>query len=112
MLVSIWLVHPFREGNTRTCTTFLWEYLLERGVYFNSELFRLNPKFVRNALVVYVYGQCEPLERIMKDALEENLKKQNLEIIFDDHINDAKETYKITKKEYEVFKEKYRIQKK
>lgn len=48
----------------------------------------------------------------MKDALEENLKKQNLEIIFDDHINDAKETYKITKKEYEVFKEKYRIQKK
>lgn len=112
LLVSIWLVHPFREGNTRTCTTFLWEYLLERGVYFNSELFRLNPKFVRNALVVYVYGQCEPLERIMKDALEENLKKQNLEIIFDDHINDAKETYKITKKEYEVFKEKYRIQKK
>lgn len=45
-LVELWSIHPFREGNTRTCVTFLWHYLQARNIEFHIELIRNNPMYV------------------------------------------------------------------
>lgn len=37
-LLSLWSIHPFREGNTRTCITFLWHYLKGKGIDFQVAL--------------------------------------------------------------------------
>lgn len=47
----IWQVHPFQEGNTRTTTVFIQKYLISRGFNINSELFKDNALYFRNALV-------------------------------------------------------------
>ena len=41
-LLKLWSIHPFREGNTRTCITFIWHYLKGRGIEFKVELLRDN----------------------------------------------------------------------
>lgn len=48
---NAWQVHPFREGNTRTIATFLILYLRNIGIGINSEPFKDNALFFRNALV-------------------------------------------------------------
>ena len=35
-LLALWSIHPFREGNIRTCITFLWHYLKGKGVDFHG----------------------------------------------------------------------------
>lgn len=42
-LLELWSIHPFREGNTRTCITFLWHYLRGKGINFQVSLLRNNP---------------------------------------------------------------------
>ncbi len=44
-LLELWSIHPFREGNTRTCVTFLWNYLNAQNVDFRVELLRNNPMY-------------------------------------------------------------------
>lgn len=48
---SIWQVHPFREGNTRTVAVFMVQYLNDLGFQVSDELFEENALFFRNALV-------------------------------------------------------------
>jgi len=48
---SIWQVHPFREGNTRTTIVFIIKYLKKLGYNINYSLFKNNSKYFRNALV-------------------------------------------------------------
>lgn len=54
---SIWQVHPFAEGNTRTTAVFLEKYMLSLG-YSNvaDTLFKDNSIYFRNALVVSNYS--------------------------------------------------------
>lgn len=47
----IWQTHPFREGNTRTITTFLLKYLHFLGVNINNGPFKIHAKWFRDALV-------------------------------------------------------------
>ena len=63
-LLALWSIHPFREGNTRTCITFLWHYLKGKGIDFQVALLRNNPMYVRDALVMANYDQKEYLRRI------------------------------------------------
>ena len=58
-LLELWSIHPFREGNTRTCITFLWHYLKGRGVNFKVALLRNSPMYVRDSLVMANYDQKE-----------------------------------------------------
>lgn len=53
VLVSLWKVHPFREGNTRTCLVFLRTFLYSYGIDFSSKLFKNEGtyKYTRDALV-------------------------------------------------------------
>lgn len=48
---SIWQVHPFMEGNTRTTAVFIERYLNSVGFHVNNELFEQKAKYFRNALV-------------------------------------------------------------
>ena len=63
-LLELLNIHPFREGNTRTCITFLWHYLKGKGVDFQVALLRNNPMYVRDSLVMANYDQKEYLRRI------------------------------------------------
>ena len=48
---SIWQVHPFREGNTRTTTLFIEKYLISLGYNVDNSLFKDKSVYFRNALV-------------------------------------------------------------
>lgn len=48
---SIWQIHPFREGNTRTVALFIEKYLISLGYSVNNEMFKDKSVYFRNALV-------------------------------------------------------------
>lgn len=48
---SIWQVHPFREGNTRTTAVFIEKYLISLGYNVDNTLFKEKSVYFRNALV-------------------------------------------------------------
>ncbi len=48
---SIWQVHPFREGNTRTTALFIEKYLINLGYNVDNALFKDKSVYFRNALV-------------------------------------------------------------
>ena len=95
---TIWHIHPFREGNTRTVVAFsvlLADYL---GIDLDYNLFVENASYVRNALVWCtqgIYSIYEYLERIYYDAASikqgEISKNQNYEFVGEYKISDYKE---------------------
>lgn len=106
-LVELWSIHPFREGNTRTCVTFLWHYLQAHNIEFHIELIRNNPMYVRDSLVMANYEQKEYLSRIITDAIlgiknaHESVKSNS----------ENKESYRIAKSDYDAFKAKFSVKK-
>ena len=48
---SIWQVHPFEEGNTRTTAVFIEKYLINLGYNVDNSLFKDKSVYFRNALV-------------------------------------------------------------
>jgi len=48
---TIWQAHPFREGNTRTISTFAIKYLRTMGVQIDNAPFQEHSKWFRDALV-------------------------------------------------------------
>lgn len=106
-LLTLWSIHPFREGNTRTCITFLWHYLKGKGVDFQVALLRNNPMYVRDSLVMANYDQKEYLRRIISDALQGEAQESEYSMSEEQ----AGEQYKIAKADYEAFREKYSIKK-
>ena len=53
---SIWQVHAFGEGNTRTTAVFIEKYLNSMGVNVNNDMFKNKSLYFRNALVRSNYG--------------------------------------------------------
>ena len=53
---SIWQVHPFGEGNTRTTAVFIEKYLNNMGFNINNDMFKEYSLYFRNALVRSNYG--------------------------------------------------------
>ena len=74
---SVWQIHAFGEGNTRTTAVFLIKYLRSFGFDVNNESFAKHSWFFRNALVRSQYENIpngihrtfEPLERFMNFAV-------------------------------------------
>ena len=106
-LLALWSIHPFREGNTRTCITFLWHYLKGKGINFQVALLRNNPMYVRDSLVMANYDRKEYLRKIISDALQGDV--QEPKYTMDEE--GTGEQYKIAKADYESFREKYSIKK-
>ena len=50
-MTDIWMVHPFREGNTRAIITFCCDFADKHGFSLDRELFKDNSVYVRRALV-------------------------------------------------------------
>ena len=48
---SIWQIHPFREGNTRTTAVFTMKWLQTFGFSVDNDVFKDNSWYFRNALV-------------------------------------------------------------
>ena len=48
---SIWQIHPFREGNTRTTAVFIEKYLVSLGYDVDNTMFKEKSVYYRNALV-------------------------------------------------------------
>lgn len=53
---SIWQIHPFGEGNTRTTAVFIEKYLNSLGFNVNNDMFKEHSLYFRNALVRSNYG--------------------------------------------------------
>lgn len=53
---SIWQVHSFGEGNTRTTAVFIEKYLHNMGFDVNNDMFKEHSLYFRNALVRSNYG--------------------------------------------------------
>ena len=76
-IADIWKIHPFREGNTRTTAVFAIKYLKELGYPVQSNMFKDNSWYFRNALVRASYENAaksvaktfEPLERFFQNLL-------------------------------------------
>ena len=62
---SIWQVHPFREGNTRTVATFSLLYLNSLGLSVDNTLFKEHSVHYRDALVRASYSS-------IADGIEED----------------------------------------
>ncbi|GAB0171959.1 Fic family protein [Lysinibacillus sp. CTST325] len=72
-MATLWQVHPFREGNTRTVTEFCVQYAATQNIFLDKKLFAQNASFTRNALVMASIGEYSDfshLNRIVKDAME------------------------------------------
>lgn len=75
IVASIWQIHPFREGNTRTVATFLFFFMKEKGLNLDANFLKENAKYFRNALVLASIGQYseyQHLEGILKDSIISN----------------------------------------
>lgn len=74
---TIWNIHPFIEGNTRTTCVFIENYLNSLGYKVNNEIFKQNAEYFRNALVRASYKNEKlkikkdimPLERFFINVL-------------------------------------------
>ena len=104
-MLELWSIHPFREGNTRTCITFLWHHLQGKGIDFKVALLRNKPMYVRDSLVMANYEQKGYLLKIISDALE-NANAESGYAMEGEH---TEEVYQIAKADYEAFRTKYSI---
>lgn len=50
-MARVWKIHAFREGNTRTTTTFFCQFAESRGIILNRNHFANHSKYLRDALV-------------------------------------------------------------
>ena len=76
VISSVWQVHAFREGNTRTICLYLYFFMKKYNLKLNVDFIGEHSKFFRNALVlasIGEYSEYEHLEMILSDAI--SLKK-------------------------------------
>lgn len=69
---TIWQVHPFREGNTRTVVMLMAFFIEYYGFYFDQDLMSASAGYVRNSFVLASlgeYSEYEHLEKILSDAI-------------------------------------------
>ena len=71
---SIWEIHPFREGNTRSIITYTMKYIRHSGLKIDEDLLLQNFAYIRDALVMSVYQEPKYLEKILLDSIERGMK--------------------------------------
>ena len=55
--IRLWSTHPFRDGNTRTISVFIRQYLKKLGFTFDDSIFITHFDYFRNALVRAIYSK-------------------------------------------------------
>ena len=69
---TLWQVHPFREGNTRTTVMMMTFFIEHYGYYFDQILMAESAGYVRDSFVLASLGEhseYEHLEKILLDAI-------------------------------------------
>lgn len=82
IIIDIWQVHPFREGNTRTLIVFVCKYLETLQIDVDYDLLLNNIKYLRTSLVRATYEDTEIgfykdksyFMKIFNDAIKRNVK--------------------------------------
>lgn len=70
---SIWEIHPFREGNTRSIITYMMKYARHNELNLDEALLLNSFAYIRNALVMYVYQEPKYLDKIILDSIERGI---------------------------------------
>jgi cell filamentation protein len=71
-MASLWKIHPFREGNTRTLSTYFYFFLKKHNYSMDEKVLKTHAAFFRNALVMASLGEYSEyhyLENILSDAI-------------------------------------------
>ena len=69
---TLWQIHPFREGNTRTIVMLMTFFVEHYGYYFDQDLIAQSVGYFRDALVMASldqFSEYEYLEKILNDAI-------------------------------------------
>lgn len=69
---TLWQIHPFREGNTRTIAMLIAFFVEHYGYYFDHDLISQSSGYFRDALVMASlneFSEYEYLEKILNDAI-------------------------------------------
>lgn len=77
-IAKLWQIHPFREGNTRTISSFAFLLLKQYGYHYNPTIIKENAKYFRNALVmasIKEYSEYHYLQNILTAAIEVHVDK-------------------------------------
>lgn len=106
---GVWQVHPFREGNTRTCAVFMIKYLRNMGFEVDNTPFKKHSKFFRDALVLANAATTSEYrtDKYLKNFLDNVLfKGQHTLVIpkrnkFEERLEQAKQKSQTTSKEAE-----------
>ena len=72
IISKLWKIHCFREGNTRTTTTFLYLFMKQLRLKVNIDFIGRHAKYFRNALVlasIDQYSEYEHLTNILLDSI-------------------------------------------
>lgn len=72
---TIWQIHPFRDGNTRTMAVFAIKYLRHLGFEVDNEPFKNHSKFFRDALVLANYHRKGQTDKYLMMFTENALLK-------------------------------------
>lgn len=71
---SIWEIHLFREGNTRSIITYTMKYIRHSGLKIDENLLLQSFAYIRDAQVMSVYQEPKYLEKILLDSIERGIK--------------------------------------
>nr|WP_276532601.1 hypothetical protein [Enterococcus italicus] len=66
LIAQLWLIHPFREENTRTAMRFAGLFANAKGFSLNSKLLRDHANYVRNSLVLYCVDEAPEKEHFLQ----------------------------------------------
>lgn len=78
LISRLWRIHSFREGNTRTVTTFLYLFMKQIKLKVDTKFIGEHAKFFRNALVlasIDQYSEYEHLTNILMDSISTKTAK-------------------------------------
>ena len=114
---SLWQIHVFSEGNTRTTAVFLIKYLRKFGYDVTNEVFAQNAWYFRNALVRANYTNVEKgifettryIELFLENLLfngNNELKNRYLHIRWNEKEDIGQIKVDITKKKVDIEKNK------
>jgi cell filamentation protein len=73
LISRLWKIHPFREGNTRAVTLFMYLLLKQNQVELNIDFITHHAKYFRNALVMASLEESPELhylENIIFDSIQ------------------------------------------
>lgn len=74
LIAQLWLLHPFREGNTRAVMRFAGLFANAKGFPLNSRFLRDHASYIRKSLVLYCVEEAPEKEhflRIMANAIND-----------------------------------------